>query len=207
MACEQIVTIGGCLGVPSRRENITTSASHHQHEQMDDDFIDALRGGVGDSPAKTSSSACAVLPPSSSSDHHQHHFGHSSSPRSHWPGQRAISLSIPAFGMEAGGGGGGAAATMSPAIPSHGIAMPSPAKESVLRSARLVLDGTREDEPLLQTQLSPVPSPHPRFGMTAALTIDPGGECVPTELEKKRAKLERFRYVCSEVRENVGKQR
>ncbi|CAN0383702.1 unnamed protein product, partial [Ascophyllum nodosum] len=31
------------------------------------------------------------------------------------------------------------------------------------------------------------------------LTIDPGGECVPTELEKKRAKLEKFRYECSEV--------
>ncbi|CAM9914628.1 unnamed protein product [Scytosiphon promiscuus] len=31
------------------------------------------------------------------------------------------------------------------------------------------------------------------------LTIDPGGECMPTELEKKRAKLEKYKYECSEV--------
>ncbi|CAN0505778.1 unnamed protein product, partial [Ectocarpus sp. 12 AP-2014] len=31
------------------------------------------------------------------------------------------------------------------------------------------------------------------------LTIEPGGDCVPTELEKKRAKLEKYKYECSEV--------
>eukprot|EP00904_Undaria_pinnatifida_P010607 jgi/Undpi1/6677/HiC_scaffold_20.g09156.m1 len=98
----------------------------------------------------------------------------------------SISLSIP--GLDTGG----AAAAVSPAIPgSRGVATPSPAKEAELRSAR----AASRDEDVVE---SPAPSPFPgRMGM--ALTIDPGGECVPTELEKKRAKLEKFRYECSEV--------
>lgn len=138
---------------------------------MDDDFVDVFpsAGGVGDSPVRTAT---------------QEHLG-SGSP---WP-RPSISLSIP--GLDTGG----AAAAVSPAIPgSRGVATPSPAKEAELRSARAASSGTRDEEVVE----SPSPSPFPnRIGM--ALTIDPGGECVPTELEKKRAKLEKFRYECSEV--------
>lgn len=155
-------------------------AKRAELDQMDDDFVDVFRGGVGDSPVKTS---CAL----------DHELGSTSSWRSGPP----IALSIP--GIETGGG----AAAVPPAIPSHGIAMPSPAKESVYRSARTISDLREDDgasqQHTAQQQLSPVPSPHPRFGMAPALTIDPGGDCVPTEMEKKRAKLERFRFVCSEV--------
>lgn len=156
-------------------------AKRAELDQMDDDFVDVFRGGVGDSPVKTS---CAP----------DRDLGSTSS----WPSGPPISLSI--SGIETGGG----AAAVSPAIPSQGIAMPSPAKESFFRSARTISD-LREDDCVSQQhtaqvqQLSPVSSPHPRLGMTHVLTIDPGGECIPTELEKKRAKLERFRYVCSEV--------
>lgn len=144
---------------------------HSEGLQMDDDFVDVFpsAGGVGDSPVRTAT---------------QEHLG-SGSP---WP-RPSISLSIP--GLDTGG----AAAAVSPAIPgSRGVATPSPAKEAELRSARGVSSGAR-DEDVVE---SPSPSPFPnRIGM--ALTIDPGGECVPTELEKKRAKLEKFRYECSEV--------
>lgn len=167
----------GCVGVHRERRA--------KLDQMDDDFVDVFRGGVGDSPVKTS---CAP----------DHDLGSTSSWRSGPP----ISLSIP--GIETGGG----AAPVSPAIPSHGIAMPSPpAKEGVLFSAR-TFTNLRDDDYASQhtgqLQLSPVSSPHPRFGLTPILTIDPGGECIPTELEKKRAKLERYRYICSEVRIILG---
>lgn len=138
-----------------------------------DDFVDVFpsAGGVGDSPVKTAA------------------VEHLGSGRS-WP-RPSISVSIP--GLDAGGG----AAAVSPAIPgSRGVATPLLAKEGVLRSARAV-SGAMDEEDVNE---SPAPSPHPtRIGMAPALTIDPGGECVPTELEKKRAKLERFRYECSEV--------
>lgn len=147
---------------------------------MDDDFVDVFRGGVGDSPVKTA----AALEP---------HLNAGSS----WP-RPSISLSIP--GLDTGG----AAAAVSPGIPgSRGVATPSPAKESMLRSARSV-SGAREEDDVFE---SPTPSPHlpnSRIGMAPCLTIDPGGECVPTELEKKRAKLEKYKYECSEVGSGWG---
>lgn len=104
-------------------------------------------------------------------------------PGSPWPRPPVVSLSIP--GLDTGG----AAAAVSPAIQgSRGVATRSPVKESVFRSARAVM-GTKETD---LTPDSPAASP-------PTLTIDPGGECVPTELEKKRAKLEKYRYECSEV--------
>lgn len=101
----------------------------------------------------------------------------------------AISLSIPGIDT------GGSAAAVSPAVPSQGVATPSHAKEGMLRMGRPVV------EQEMDAQESPAPSPSPlRFGLTPMLTIEPGGEFVPTELEKKRAKLEKYRYVCSEVK-------
>lgn len=165
-----ILTIGGCVGL-----SLASREPEKKPEelQMDDDFVDVFpsAGGVGDSPVRTAE---------------PEHLG-AGSP---WP-RPPISLSIP--GLDTGG----RAAAVSPAIPgSRGVATPSPAKEGVLRSARTV-SGAR-DEDVVE---SPAPSPHPiRAGVVPLLTIDPGGECVPTELEKKRAKLEKFRYECSEVR-------
>ena len=140
---------------------------------MDDDFVDVFpsAGGVGDSPVKTEDAQLG-----------------SDSP---WPRTPVFSLSIP--GLDTGGG----AAAVSPAIPrSRGVASRSPVKEGVLRSARVV-SGVREETDV--TTDSPAASPHGRRMVAPTLTIDPGGECVPTELEKKRAKLEKFRYECSEV--------
>lgn len=163
------------MGVRSRASRVPETLEPEPPEPnfvMEDDFVDEFpsAGGVGDSPVKT-----AVL--------------NATSGTSPWPEQQ-ISLSIP--GLDTGG----AAAAVSPAIPgSHGVATPSPAKGSVIRSARSV-SAVREDDDME----SPVPSPHPfRVGLAPALTIDPGGDFVPTELEKKRAKLERFRFECSEV--------
>lgn len=166
-------TIGGSLGAPRVSRELPDKET--KGKQMEDDFVDVFpsAGGVGDSPVKTDQ---------------QQHLG-SGSP---WP-RPPISLSIP--GLDTGG----AAAAVSPAIPgSRGVATPSPAKEAVLRSARAV-SGSREEEVTIE---SPAPSPHLniRCGMAPLLTIDPGGEdCVPTELEKKRAKLEKYRLECSEV--------
>lgn len=163
------------MGVRSRASRVPETLDPEAPELglvMEDDFVDVFpsTGGVGDSPVRTS-----VLDETLGT--------------SPWP-KPSISLSIP--GLDTGG----AAAAVSPAIPgSHGVATPSPAKEAVLRSTRSVGAVREEDD-----MESPVPSPLPfRLGLAPALTIDPGGDCVPTELEKKRAKLERFRYECSEV--------
>lgn len=198
-----------------------TAAEIAPQATMDDDFVDIFpsTGGVGDSPVKTRSGA--IQGDGIASCTGGNTFHHNNNNSNHH--QRPTSLSIPAaMGMETGG----AAAAVSPALPytNRGIAMPSPspAKESALRSARTVsLDLTDQDNGVAlsnsdyrgntamvigpESEPSPPSSPSPRsnpmrFGVAPALTIDPGGECVPTELEKKRAKLERYRLVCSEVR-------
>lgn len=145
---------------------------------MADDFpvkATQLDEGVGDSPVKPS---------------HLEYLGTGSI--SGWPCP-PISLSIP--GLDTGGG----AAAVSPAISgSRGVATPSPAKEGMLRVSRPVSSiGAMDDGDISE---SPAPSPHPgRTCMVFALTIDPGGECMPTELEKKKAKLDKYRLECSEV--------
>lgn len=147
---------------------------------MDNDFVDVFpsAGGVGDSPVKTTAS--------------EGHLNQGSSSR---PG---LSLSIPDTG--------GREALVSPAIPgSRGVSVASMAKESALRSARPVsgasTPGAREEDVVMSLD---TPSESPAAvgggGLMMPLTIDPGGECMPTELEKKRAKLEKYKYECSEVR-------
>lgn len=198
---------------------------------MEDDFVTRVGGGgVGDSPVKSSavgSGRGSGITGGDTSGNINCQTEHHSRNR----GGRPTSLSIPAsIGMETGG----AAAAVSPAVPPsysssshhhiHNFVMPSPspagAKESALRSARMVSDAIeqqhqqhqqhmQEDRAGRDVDFSPLPSPAAttptgmRFGMAPMLTIDPGGECVPTELEKKRQKLERYRYVCSEVRCNL----
>lgn len=102
----------------------------------------------------------------------------------------SLSLSIP--GLDTGG----REALVSPAV-SGSRGVNSLAKEGVLRSARAVSAATREDDIVMLD--TPSESPAPRGMSLMPLTIDPGGECMPTELEKKRAKLEKYRYECSEV--------
>lgn len=146
---------------------------------MENDFVDVFpsAGGVGDSPVKTSASE-------------EHRQGGSS-----WS-RPSLSLSIP--GLDTGG----REALVSPAV-SGSRGVNSHAKEGVLRSARAVsaaaaaAAASREDDVVMLDTPSQSPAP---VGMDLMpLTIDPGGECVPTELEKKRAKLEKYRYECSEV--------
>ena len=106
----------------------------------------------------------------------------------------ALSLSIPT-GLESGG----REALVSPAV-TEGLG-----KESRLRSARAVSEASevgvmREDDVVMLDTPSESPSPAARGVGLMPLTIEAGGgECVPTELEKKRAKLEKYRYECSEV--------
>eukprot|EP00903_Cladosiphon_okamuranus_P006522 g6373.t1 len=106
----------------------------------------------------------------------------------------ALSLSIPT-GLESGG----REALVSPAV-TEGLG-----KESLLRSARGVSEASdagvaREDDVVMLD--TPSESPNPARVGLMPLTIEAGvGECVPTELEKKRAKLEKYRYECSEVSE------
>lgn len=146
---------------------------------MDNDFVDVFpsAGGVGDSPVKTSAS--------------EGHLNQGSSSR---PG---LSLSIPDTG--------GREALVSPAIPgSRGVSVASMAKESALRSARPVSGASTpamRDEDVVMSLDTPSESPAAvgGGGLMMPLTIDPGGECMPTELEKKRAKLEKYKYECSEV--------
>lgn len=146
---------------------------------MENDFVDVFPSaeGVGDSPVKTSE---------------EHHQGGSS-----WS-RPSLSLSIP--GLDTGG----REALVSPAVSgSRGVT--SLAKEGVLRSARAVSVSTpaapapapREDDIVMLD--TPSESPASAGLGLMPLTIEPGGECVPTELEKKRAKLEKYRYECSEV--------
>lgn len=110
----------------------------------------------------------------------------------------ALSLSIPT-GLESGG----REALVSPAV-TEGLG-----KESLLRSARAVSEASesgvaREDDVVMLDTPSESPSPSRGVGLMP-LTIEAGGaECVPTELEKKRAKLEKYRYECSEVSDRTG---
>ncbi|CAM9647910.1 unnamed protein product [Choristocarpus tenellus] len=98
-----------------------------------------------------------------------------------------LSLSLPVAQA------GGAAATPSPATPNGGTSTAAyPAKEDILRVASSV--GSDDGEFAGQE----TPAILSRLG-AGMLTIDPGGEFVPTELEKKRAKLARYRHMCSEV--------
>lgn len=102
----------------------------------------------------------------------------------------ALSLSIP--GLESGG----REALVSPAV-TEGMG-----KEFLLHSARAMSEASeagvaREDDVVMLD--TPSESPARCVGLMP-LTIEAvGGECVPTELEKKRAKLEKYRYECSEV--------
>lgn len=146
---------------------------------MENDFVDVFpsAGGVGDSPVKMSASE-------------EHQQGGSS-----WS-RPALSLSIP--GLDSGG----REALVSPAVSgSRGVT--ALAKEGALRSARAVsAAGTaaaREDGVVILETPSESPAPAAGLGGLMPLTIDAGGECIPTELEKKRAKLEKYRYECSEV--------
>lgn len=110
----------------------------------------------------------------------------------------ALSLSIPT-GLESGG----REALVSPAV-TEGLG-----KESLLRSARGVSEASdageaREDDIVMLDTPSESPRPARAVGLMP-LTIEAGGgECVPTELEKKRAKLEKYRYECSEVGGSAG---
>lgn len=145
---------------------------------MENDFVDVFPSaeGVGDSPVKTSEEL---------------HQGGSS-----WS-RPSLSLSIP--GLDTGG----REALVSPAVSgSRGVT--SLTKEGVLRSARSVsvsapapAPAPREDDIVMLD--TPSESAAPAGIGLMPLTIEPGGECIPTELEKKRAKLEKYRYECSEV--------
>lgn len=156
---------------------------------MDNDFVDVFpsAGGVGDSPVKTSAA-----------DEHLNPAGSS------WS-RPGLSLSIPADT-------GGREALVSPAVPgSRRASMHSMQKEGVLRGACAVSGAavTRQDENAAAAAAATLEPPQPAAAAAAEspapprglmpLTIEPGGDCVPTELEKKRAKLEKYRYECSEV--------
>lgn len=105
----------------------------------------------------------------------------------------ALSLSIPT-GLESGG----REALVSPAV-TEGLG-----KESKLRSARAVSEASevgvaREEDVVMLDTPSESPSPARGVGLMPLTIEASGGECMPTELEKKRAKLEKYRYECSEV--------
>lgn len=139
--------------------------------RMENDFVDVFpsAGGVGDSPVKG--------PPEGSS---------TSNPRS-------LSLSLTSHpGLHTGGG---REALVSPRHPSL-------SKEGGLRSARTVSEAgdavAKEEDVEMLEQESQGCRPG---GLGLALSIDPVDDCayVPTELEKKKAKLEKYKYECSEV--------
>lgn len=141
---------------------------------MEDDFVDVFPSAGG-----VGDSPVKGLPDSSSN-------------------RPALSLSIPT-GLESGG----REALVSPAV-TEGLG-----KESLLRSARAVSEAsesglTREEDVVMLDTPSESPSPARGVGLMP-LTIEAGGgECMPTELEKKRAKLEKYRYECSEVGGDPG---
>jgi len=141
---------------------------------MENDFVDVFpsAGGVGDSPVKG-----------------QPEGGSTSNPRS---------LSLSSLTSHPGlHTGGGREALVSPRHPSL-------AKEGGLRSARAVPEAgeaaaaaARDED--VEMMLEQESEERPSLGL--ALSIDPVDDCayVPTELEKKKAKLEKYKYECSEV--------
>lgn len=200
--------MASCSGPAEGEESAEAGAP----QMMDDDFVDVFpsAGGVGDSPVRSTAGS-------------ERGSGITGGDTSR--GQ-ALSLSI---GIETGGAAAAVSPAIHPYSHNSWIVMPSPSpaaaasKESALRSARMVSDVMEQQQQQQQqenkdvaifcgaggdtgdrsdavVEASPAPSPAPmRFGMAPTLTIDPGGECEPTELEKKRQKLERYRFVCSEV--------
>ncbi len=148
---------------------------------MENDFVDVFpsAGGVGDSPVKGQ-------PEGSSTSN-----------------ARSLSLSLTSQSHPGLHTGGGREALVSPRHPSL-------AKEGGLRSARAVPEAgeaaaaaasasaaAREED--VEMTLEQESEDRPSLGL--ALSIDPVDDCayVPTELEKKKAKLEKYRYECSEV--------